>query len=159
MGWPSRNQNALAPSFHEKGTYNLLSSDTISSHDVRIGRGESFQAHSRFYRIDQQEQCLRLARVAMRTILSINFPDLPKQLIQHLLAGDFRLVPLERITEDSLFSPSQAAAVLIRFRDGLATAENVCIEIKKLAPDMPLIVISPNTAGLSRLLLGHRQGT
>src|SRR5215469_6004053 len=89
----------------------------------------------------------------MRTILSINFPDLPKQLIQHLLAGDFRLVPLERVTEDSLFFPSQAAAVLIRFRDGLATAENVCIEIKKLAPDMPLIVISPNTDTATKVRL------
>lgn len=81
----------------------------------------------------------------MRTILSINFPDLPKQLVPHLLAGDFRLVLLQGIAEDSLFLPSQAAAVLIRFRDGLATAENICIEIKKRAPDMPLIVISPNT--------------
>jgi len=89
----------------------------------------------------------------MRTIFSVNFPDLPKQLIQHLLAGDFRLVPLERITADSLFSPSQAAAVLIRFRDGLSTAENVCIEIKKLAPDMPLIVISPNTDTATKVRL------
>jgi|SRR5215469_5834253 len=89
----------------------------------------------------------------MRTILSINFPDLPKQLVQHLFAEDFQVVPLNRIPEDSLSLSSQAAAVLIRLRDGIAAAEKVCIEIKKLAPDMPLIVISPNTDTATKVRL------
>jgi DNA-binding response OmpR family regulator len=80
----------------------------------------------------------------MDTILAVNASDVIKHLSLPLLAAGFRL-RLDTRKEYALQFSDPPSAVVIWFQAEAQVAQELCIEVRQLAPEMPLIVMSPKT--------------
>jgi len=81
----------------------------------------------------------------MHTILAVNASDFIRHLSQPLLAAGFRLRILDTPKQYAFQFADPPSAVVIWFQTEAQVAQEVCIEIRRLAPEMPLIVMGPKT--------------
>src|SRR5262249_266504 len=84
-------------------------------------------------------------RPAMHTILVVNASDVIRHLSLPLLAAGFRLRIYDTRKEYAFQFSDPPSAVLIWFQAEAQAAQEICIEIRRFAPEMPLIVMSPKT--------------
>lgn len=84
-------------------------------------------------------------RPVMHTILVVNASDLIRHLSPPLLAAGFRLQLLDTRKQYAFQFSDPPSAVVLWFQTEAQVAQEVCIEIRRLAPEMPLIVMSPKT--------------